>query len=309
MNQQDRIKYCNELTDNLRNNAVTIFDFMGYRLVKVNRDGIVFLYGQYMCNHPYNQHLKDMDLFGIYNPNDEMFYYQKYYYSELEYGMRINSFIEKILNAATSRLSKIVDSELLPMQLDEFDQRRYKDWVHSIKCGRTEKDILLRIAHDDCERHLYDGRIENEYIDESEVIEAMTDFEAVIPRIVERYIEKNVLQINYHIEYENYIQSEIQRIKTNLPDNVKYMAEIYKAVCLIEAKSFYTVIGSDDNNVSCRIDKNYLMFKHDMEIPTYNMPARDRESVDLLLGNRHSYIQPQDILEIMYRGKTIYKKK
>ena len=80
MNQQDRIKYCNELTDNLRNNAVTIFDFMGYRLVKVNRDGIVFLYGQYMCNHPYNQHLKDMDLFGLYNPNDDMFYYQKYYF-------------------------------------------------------------------------------------------------------------------------------------------------------------------------------------------------------------------------------------
>ena len=242
---------------------------------------------------------------GLYDPHSDMFYSNSYHLHE--YADNLKDFEAKILKAAADKLAGMVGDELFPMELSEFDARRYNDLLTMMKGYKTRQEAKMRIAHGELDIAPYNGRIDHEYIYDLDILNAMNDFDAVVSRVVDRYVKKNAMFINYHIEYERYMHSVILDMLADMPDDVKCMRRIYKAIESIDAKRFTAVIGNENGRMTCKIDKNCLMFNRDAVVPLWSViTARMKEDFDKIFD--YSEIQPEEVISLSFRGKTIYEK-
>lgn len=290
----------------LKGSCTGMFEIGHWYIQGIFRYGKVFAYGQRAIGNEYDSMFDEMSLIGIYDPATGKFYSNDYSFNSID--DRLNRLWDSIANDATKCIKESIKDDLFPMELDEFDRKRYED-AKMMSAYELNEKAVQRIIHNQIGRSEYSDKVKKDNISSRDLIDAMSDYEAVVRRVAAHYIKTNAISINIFICHERQIEESMANILNNMPENVVYMKNIIDVVAPIDAKRF-TICIENKSGETCeiKVEKWLLMFRKDSEIKHYYLTNKEAEIIDQLFKERGHHIQPGEIITVSFRGKNIYNR-
>ena len=309
---------------NLNDPSVYTFEFVssGYHFTMMKRkysDSLTFLYYSYYYGKrtPYTRedYFDHMKFAGIWN--GEKIYFSDYSIKNLlnEDDVVLNyTYTVNMADVINKRISEIVGFHSVEITEKTIVSTRPYD-IESYINNRLTAESTERFIMDEYEK-FYSPKIDIDEISQLDRINSIEDFNGTVEAVAQRYVEQNAYGINFWVETEKICRKKILELASNPPRDLVLRKRIYNAVKDMDCQTFTLVLERNGNIVESKIDKNYLTILRTWTcIYTHNLEAKPRakivklgEEMGMKWPNSPSDVYPEEIKEIKFRGKVIYRR-
>lgn len=307
---------------NLNDPSVYTFEFVssGEYFTMMKRkysDSLTFLYysSYYGKRTPYTRedYFNHMKYAGIWN--GEKIYFPDYSIKKLlNEDDVVSNYIVNMADVISQRISEIIgfhsveitDKTIVPTR--PYDIESYID-------NRLTGESTERFIMDEYEK-FYSPNFDIGDISQLDQINSIEDFNGTVEAVAQRYVEESACRINYWVETEKICRKKILELASNPPRDLVLRKRIYNAVKDMDCQTFTLVLERNGSIIESKIDKNYLtilrtwtcIYAHNLEAKPRAKIVKLGEEMGMKWPKPPSDVYLEEILEIKFRGKTVYRR-
>ena len=307
---------------NLNDHSVYVFEFKssGDHFTIMKRkysDSLTFLYysSYYGKRTPYTRedYFDSMKFAGIWNG-------EKIYFSDYSIKRLLNE--DDVVSNYTVNMADVINkriSEIVGIHSVEITEKAIVPFrpydIESYINNRLTAESTERFIMDEYEK-FYSPKIDIGEISQLDRINSIEDFNGTVEDVAQRYVEQKAYHINYWVEAEKICRKKILELASNPPRDLVLRKRIYNAAKDMDCQTFTLVLERNGSIVESKIDKNYLtILRTQTCIYAHNLEAKPRakfvklgEEMGMKWPKCSSDVHPEEIKEIKFRGKVVYRR-
>lgn len=307
MEPKDEFK--NWLKDETIKPLTRTVDRMNKVYIKIpKRENFFYLFCQWHNKSPEAESGHDFEYAALYNKQDGLVYNAGLDFQE--------TFPEAATGPKISRLSKTVN-ESIRTRLEDFVAQNQPDLsmrkvsekglaeLEDYKKYQLEKDIqryfLKGLGNSEDENQRY---YDHEWTEE-DLLDYLEDADGYIERTAEKIWSKRREAILLQRQRRALIKTGVEELEKESDSPLHRQRKILLSMRNSPAKTVSVTIHKNGVEYTFKTTAAELCRETVASYSTYPMPAKDREQFAALFG-RHASYGPEDIVDIAYRGKSLY---
>ncbi len=268
-----------------------------------------YLYKQRLYGNEDVMRHKNFEYAGLYSVKKGLIYERDYdldgLYPNITSDETLSSMKEKVIASVRAYVEKKLDNDptnlklkVLPMDYEKRLKERQEQWIGREANKRFVFGYGSQSVRYQCEYAFLNWL-------EDELLEYISNPEDFIQRKAEQYLQDKQADIIFQFKSNELLREEIEKIEGETDSRLHRQRGILQAMLPTDAKQVFVTIDKDGRRFSFKYEAQTLRRAEWGYYSAWDMAKQERDEFEKLFG-RSADIHPEDIVDISYRGKSLY---